>query len=340
MNHLNAFTVDVEDYFQVSAFEAQVSRGDWGLYRSRVETNTRRILALLERHKVKATFFVLGWVADRCGELVREIHRCGHKIGSHGYWHRLTYEQSPEQFREDLRRSKEVLEQLIGKPVMAFRAPSFSITKESLWALDILVEEGFLLDSSIFPAYHYRYGIPGAEPGVHRISTAAGPLWEFPPSVVRLARLNIPVAGGGYFRLYPLAVTVRLLSLINRKHQRPFVFYVHPWELDPEQPRLPAGSWFSRAKHRLNLAATASRLDILLKVFRFGPLCAAHLACNGRHAADDGFQPRPEEICADCPNRRGDKCGLVEEAAPVRRGACQHEDGPANIPAQAVPDPN
>ncbi|MHC4177969.1 MAG: XrtA system polysaccharide deacetylase, partial [Planctomycetota bacterium] len=224
MDYLNAFTVDVEDYFQVSAFEAQVSRDDWGQYQSRVESNTSKILALLERHNIKATFFVLGWVADRCPALVREIHRCGHKIGSHGYWHRLIYEQSPGQFRQDLRRSKDVLEQVTGEPVTAFRAPSFSITKQSRWALDILVEEGFRIDSSIFPAYHYRYGIPGAEPGVHKISTSAGDLWEFPPSVVRLACLNIPVSGGGYFRLYPLALTIRLLSIVNQKHKRPFVF--------------------------------------------------------------------------------------------------------------------
>jgi polysaccharide deacetylase family protein (PEP-CTERM system associated) len=312
MSHLNAFTVDVEDYFQVSAFEAQVNRSDWDRYHRRVEANTHRILALLERRRVKATFFVLGWVADRCGRLVREIHQRGHKIGSHGYWHRLIYQQSPDEFRQDLRRSKDVLEQVTGERVTAFRAPSFSITKRSRWALDVLVEEGFRLDSSIFPAYHYRYGIPGAEPGVHPISTSAGTLWEFPPSVARVARLNIPVSGGGYFRLYPLAMTLRLLSMVNRRHMRPFVFYVHPWELDPEQPRVAGSSWLSTAKHRLNLAATESRLDTLLEVFRFGPLCAATLASNGRCPADRAPHLDLEEICAHCPGRRGCECDLVE----------------------------
>jgi polysaccharide deacetylase family protein (PEP-CTERM system associated) len=329
---LNAFTVDVEDYFQVSAFEKHIDRSQWGQYNGRVVASTHRVLNLLDRHNVVATFFVLGWVADRCPALVREIHRCGHKIGSHGYWHRLTYEQSPEQFRQDLRRSKDVLEQVTGEPVTAFRAPSFSITKESRWGLDILVEEGFRIDSSIFPVHHYRYGIPGAEPGVHRISTSAGHLWEFPPSVVRLACLNIPVSGGGYFRLYPLALTIRLLSIVNQKHKRPFVFYVHPWELDPEQPRLRVSSWFSRVKHRLNLAATVGRLDTLLKVFRFGPLCAATVLSNGSQTEDSETDRRRLEICADCPDRGRRECGVVEAAGSAQEGTCWCEDRPTNTP--------
>ncbi len=332
MDYLNAFTVDVEDYFQVSAFEARVSRDDWDQYHSRVEASTHRILALLERHHVQATFFVLGWVADRCPELVREIHRSGHKIGSHSYWHRLIYTQSPEQFRQDLRRSKDVLEQVTGEPVTAFRAPSFSITKESLWALDILVEEGFRIDSSIFPTHHYRYGIPGAEPGVHKISTSAGDLWEFPPSVVRLARLDIPVSGGGYFRLYPLALTQRLLSMVNRKYRRPFVFYVHPWELDPEQPRLRVSSWFSRAKHHLNLAATANRLDTLLKGFRFGPICAATVLSHGSQTVDGETHRRSLEICANCSDHRRRECGVVGPAQSAREGTSSCEDGPLSTP--------
>ena len=332
MDYLNAFTVDVEDYFQVSAFEARVSRDDWDQYHSRVEASTHKILALLERHHVQATFFVLGWVADRCPELVREIHRGGHKIGSHSYWHRLIYTQSREQFRQDLRRSKDALEQVTGEPVTTFRAPSFSITKESLWALDVLVEEGFRIDSSVFPMRHYRYGIPGAEPGVHKISTSAGDLWEFPPSVVRLARLDIPVSGGGYFRLYPLALTRRLLSMVNRKYRRPFVFYVHPWELDPEQPRLRVSSWLARAKHHLNLAATANRLDTLLKEFRFGPICAATVLSNGSQTVDGETHRRSLEICANCSDHRRRECGVVEVAQSAREGACSCEDGPLSTP--------
>jgi len=270
---LNILTVDVEDYFQVSAFERDISRDQWNRYDGRVVSNTHRVLKLLDRHGVCATFFVLGWVARRYPRLVRDIHAAGHQIGSHGYWHRLVYDQSPEQFRSDLQQSRDVLADTIGEPVTAYRAPSFSITKRSLWALDILVEEGFLFDSSIFPVYHDRYGIPDAKPTIHRIATSAGPLWEFPPSVIRFARLNVPICGGGYFRLYPLKLTLRVLSSANRKSGRPFVFYIHPWELDPEQPRLRAGSRLSRARHYLNLASTEKKLGIVLDQYPFGRLC-------------------------------------------------------------------
>lgn len=273
---LNAFTVDVEDYFHVSAFEKHIDRSAWDRFGSRVRTNTHRILELLDRHKVSATFFVLGWVADRYPDLVREIHRCGHEIGSHSYEHRLVYEQSPEEFRSDLRRSRDVLEDVIGQRVTAYRAPSFSITKRSLWALDILVQEGFRVDSSIFPmSHHDRYGIGDAEPGLHRIDTDSGPLWEFPPSVVRFARLRVPIGGGGYFRLYPVSLSLYGLARINRTTQQPFMFYVHPWEIDPQQPRLRAGSRRSRFRHYLNLSKTKQRLDLVLRKFRFGRMCDA-----------------------------------------------------------------
>jgi polysaccharide deacetylase family protein (PEP-CTERM system associated) len=198
---LNAITVDVEDYYQVSAFEKCVHRSEWGQYESRVVRNTHRILQLLDRHRVKATFFILGWVAKRAPQLVRDIHACGHEIGSHGYWHRLIYRQSPEEFRTDIRQSRGVLQDILGMPVLAYRAPSFSITAQSLWALQILVEEGFRVDSSVFPIHHDRYGIPGAKRTLHRMTTDVGPLWEFPPPVARLAGMNLPVGGGGYFRL-------------------------------------------------------------------------------------------------------------------------------------------
>jgi len=196
---VNAFTVDVEDYYQVSAFETDIDRDHWGRYESRVARNTHRMLELLDRYHVKATFFVLGWVADRDPGLVRDIHEAGHEVGSHSYWHRLVYGQSPQQFREDLRRSVEAIEAAIGQPVTAYRAPSFSITNQSLWAREILAEEGFLVDSSVYPIHHHRYGIPDAKPGIHRTVTPAGSLWEFPPSVVRCKRVNLPVGGGGYF---------------------------------------------------------------------------------------------------------------------------------------------
>ncbi|NQT13344.1 MAG: DUF3473 domain-containing protein, partial [Planctomycetes bacterium] len=264
---LNAFTVDVEDYFQVSAFEKDVPRSKWDLYEIRVVESTRRILDLLNRHNVRATFFVLGWVARRYPNLVREIHGSGHEIGSHGYWHRLIYEQSSPEFRRDLVQSRDALADVLGTPITAYRAPSFSITARSLWALEILAEEGFTVDSSIVPTHHDRYGIPGANGEIHRIETPAGPLWECPPPVVKLGPITLPVGGGGYFRLYPWSWTRHFLSRIHRNGRGPFVFYVHPWEIDPQQPRLPAGSRISRFRHRVNLSRTEAKLDLLLAEF-------------------------------------------------------------------------
>jgi polysaccharide deacetylase family protein (PEP-CTERM system associated) len=269
---LNAFTVDVEDYFQVSGFERHIHRDDWDGYESRVVPNTRRILRLLNHHHVKATFFVLGWVAERFPDLVLQIRDEGHEIGSHGYWHRLIYDQTPDEFREDLCRARDLLEGITGNRVLAYRAPSFSIIERSRWALDILAEEGFTIDSSIYPIHHDRYGMPDALPHLHRIETSAGPLWELPPSSVRAAGKNIPVGGGGYFRLYPLPLTRRWLTRINRTYKRPFMFYIHPWEADPEQPRLKAGSWLSRRRHYVNLSHTERKLTRLLAEFRFAPM--------------------------------------------------------------------
>ena len=269
---INAFTVDVEDYYQVSGFERDIRRDQWDQYESRVVANTERILALLKRHNVKATFFVLGWVADKHPQLVRDIHQAGHEIGSHGYWHRLIFDQSPEEFRTDLRQSRDVLQNIVKRPVTTYRAPSFSITKRSLWALDILAEEGFRIDSSIFPIRHDRYGICNGKRGIHSIPTSCGPLWEAPPSVARIARMNLPISGGGYFRLYPFRMSMHLLARHNARTQHPFMFYVHPWEIDPQQPRLRAGSAISRSRHRINLARNESKLDRLLPAFRFGRL--------------------------------------------------------------------
>ncbi len=269
---LNALTIDVEDYYQVSGFERHVPRERWGEYESRVVANTHRLLRLLDERQVPATFFVLGWVAEQYPQLVRDIHRAGHEVASHSYWHRLVYELTPEEFRDDLVRSRDVLEQIIGERVTAYRAPSFSITNKSLWALDILAAEGFTADSSIYPIYHDRYGIPDAQPHLHRLSTASGELWEFPAAVVRMAGLNLPVSGGGYFRLYPLPLTVRALRHVNRALRRPFVFYTHPWEFDPGQPRLKFGSWLGRRRHYLNLRSTERKLRGLLAAFEFGRL--------------------------------------------------------------------
>ncbi len=268
---LSAFTVDVEDYFQVSGFERHIERHQWDDHESRIVRNTQRVLRILERHHVRGTFFVLGWVAHRYPRLVREIDRCGHEIGTHSFWHRLIYEQTPAQFRADLRQSRAALEDVIGRPVTAHRAPSFSITQHSLWALDILVEEGIQLDSSIFPTYHDRYGIPQAEPRLHRLTVAAGSLWEFPPSVTRFGRIKVPL-GGGYFRLYPLSWTLYCLNRI-RNYGQPAMFYIHPWELDPDQPRLRAGTRLGRFRHYVNLTSNERKLNTLLRKVRFGRIC-------------------------------------------------------------------
>lgn len=271
---LNAFTVDVEDYFQVTAFEQHVARSDWGRHELRVVENTRRILRLLEKHDVRGTFFVLGWVADRCPGLVAEIAAAGHEIGSHTYWHHLVYRQTADEFRRELRRSRDAIQRAADAPVECFRAPSFSITSHCLWALDILVEEGFRLDSSIFPTHHNRGGIATANPLPHDIETPAGTIGEFPLAVARVGRWRFPVSGGGYFRLYPYGFTRRCLTALNRAGQ-PFSFYVHPWEVDPRQPRFRTASRMNRFRHYVNLKSTAAKLDRLLAAFPFGTLSQA-----------------------------------------------------------------
>lgn len=266
----NALTVDVEDYFHVAALAPSIARDTWDARESRVVANTRRLLDLFELHGVRATFFVLGWVAEREPGLVREIHACGHEVACHGFSHRLVYEQSRVEFSEETRRSKELLEDLIGQAVLGYRAASYSIVRESLWALDILVELGFRYDSSIFPVHHDRYGIPNAERMPHRLSTPERrSIVEWPLSTAKLLAFRLPVAGGGYFRLLPYWLTRWGLGSINRREQRPFIFYLHPWEVDPGQPRVSAGA-LSRFRHYTNLAECERRLQRLLGDFPFG----------------------------------------------------------------------
>lgn len=267
---LNAFTVDVEDYFQVSAFERHIDRQTWNDYPHHVVENTNRLLDLLEKKQVLGTFFILGWVADQYPRLVEAIASRGHELASHSYWHRLVYELEPESFREDLLESRRAIEAASGVVVDAYRAPSFSITRKSIWALDVLVEEGFRLDSSVFPIVHDRYGIPGAETGIHEMETKSGTIWQFPASVSRIAGVNLPISGGGYFRLYPYKMSARLLRQINTTQRRPFMFYVHPWEIDPEQPKMPFGSVKTKFRHYVNLRSTYDKLERLLDEFAFG----------------------------------------------------------------------
>ena len=265
---VNAMSVDVEDYFQVSAFDRVVSRDEWATMPSRVRPNTLRLLDLFDEHEVRATFFVLGWVADRDPQLVRDIAARGHEVASHGYGHRLVYDQTPDAFREDVRRAKGLLEEQSGRPVTGYRAPSYSVTRRSLWALDVLLEEGYEYDTSIFPIRHDRYGIPDSERHAYSIDRPHGRLVEVPASTVRIASVNLPVAGGGYFRLLPYWWTRWGIGRVNRAEARPAVFYLHPWEIDPEQPRLPADR-LGRFRHYTNLDQTERRLRQLLADFRF-----------------------------------------------------------------------
>lgn len=268
----NALTVDVEDYFHVSGFADRIRSPDWDHYESRVVASTRRVLQLFDRHAGRATFFILGWVARRHPELVREIDRAGHEIGCHSEWHRLIYDLDPEEFRRDTCASRDILQDLVGRSVTAYRAPSFSITSRSLWALTILAEEGFTLDASIFPVHHDRYGLPHADRAIHRLETTAGTITEFPSSVCRVLGQNIPAGGGGYLRLYPYYITAALLRQIQASG-RPAMVYLHPWEVDPDQPRLP-GRRMSRFRHYVNLHRTESRLDRLLSEFSFDTVSA------------------------------------------------------------------
>lgn len=267
---MHCLTFDVEEHFQVSAFESPMRRRHWDQIASRVERNTERILDLLGKRDLRATFFVLGWVAERHPDLIRRIARGGHEVASHGYAHELITTQTPAQFREDVRRAKRTLEDLIGEPILGYRAPSFTITSETIWALPILVEEGHMYDSSVFPIFHDRYGLPGANPWCHRLETDAGPLWEVPPSTVRIAGIQLPVAGGGYFRLYPFRLLHWLLARVEATGH-PLVMYLHPWELDPEQPKM-SGPLLSRFRHYVNLHKTEDRLVRLLQGSCFGPV--------------------------------------------------------------------
>ena len=273
MAERNVFSVDVEDYFHVEAFADVVDRQQWDSYACRVEANTQRLLDLLDECQVEGTFFVLGWVAERYPHLVRDIVGRGHEVACHSYWHRLIYKLTREEFAADTRRAKDAIEQAAGESVFGYRAPSYSITSRSLWALDILIEEGYWYDSSIYPIRHDRYGIPVSPREPFCVQRTAGPLMEVPGSTVRLGPLNLPVGGGGYFRILPYEWTRRGIAYLNQKEKRSAVFYLHPWEIDPGQPRLAAG-WLGRFRHYRHLAETEGRLRRLLTDFSFGTIGA------------------------------------------------------------------
>lgn len=290
----NAMTIDVEDYFMVSAFSDVVRFEDWPGYESRVERNTRVFLNLFEKHGVRATFFILGWIAERHPGLVRDIQQAGHEIASHGYNHRCIFDITPAEFREDLRRSKAILEDIAGAPVIGFRAASYSIIRQTLWALDILIEEGFAYDSSIFPILHDRYGLVDAERFPHVIKREGGSITEFPPSTYRVLGQNIPVAGGGYLRLLPLKLTKAAVRSINEKERNIAILYLHPWEIDTEQPRL-NGRWLSRFRHYINLDSTLPKLKGFLSEFSFTPLCM-HLSDASAEKGNRGAGQKPNNV--------------------------------------------
>ena len=280
---VNAMSIDVEDYFHVSVFDGIVPRSTWGDMESRVCRNTERLLDIFDEHGVLSTFFILGWVAERHPHLVRAIADRGHEVASHGYAHRLVYDQTPDAFREDVRRAKHVIEDVSGCVAGGYRAPSYSVTPRSLWALDVLIEEGHSYDASIFPIRHDRYGIPVSPREPFLVQRKDGALMEVPGSTVRVGPLNLPVGGGGYFRILPYTWTRWGIGRLN-EDARAAVFYLHPWEIDPDQPRLPAG-WLGRFRHYRNLRLTEARLRSLLTDFRFAPVGA--LLRTRAHGATD-----------------------------------------------------
>ncbi len=267
MNVINAFSVDVEDYFHVEALARVVRPGDWERMEYRAERNTRRLLELLAGQGIHGTFFMLGWIAQRSPGLVRDIHAAGHEVACHGENHQVIYEQSPAQFRRETRDAKARLEDTIGAPVLGYRAATYSITRDSLWALDALEEIGFRYDSSIFPIHHDLYGIPDAPRFPHR--PGRGRLLEVPITTVEVLGQRLPCGGGGYFRLLPYRLFRAGLRRVNQRDGQPGVFYCHPWEIDPGQPRVAGLSLKSRFRHYTNLGRMEERLRRLLRDFRW-----------------------------------------------------------------------
>ena len=266
----NYLTIDVEDYFQVAAFEDIINPSAWDSMEQRVERNTSRILDILGRYDIKATFFVVGWTAERFPELVRKIKAAGHDIGCHSYLHRKIYDLTPDEFRQDTQRAKEILEDIIGEKIIGYRAPSYSITRKSLWALDVLEELGFKYDSSIFPILHDNYGIPDTPRFEYRLPDHD--MMEYPISTTLFLGRKIPIAGGGYFRLFPYWFTRMALKKINNQENKPFIFYLHPWEIDFAQPKMKHARALSRFRHYNNLDKTENRFVRLLEEFEFGPI--------------------------------------------------------------------
>jgi polysaccharide deacetylase family protein (PEP-CTERM system associated) len=263
----NAFTIDVEDYFQVSALAPHIDRSTWDERPCRVERNVGRLIELLGLHGARATFFTLGWIAKRYPNLVREIVAGGHELASHGFGHLRASDQTPAEFRADVRQAKYLLEDIAAQPVLGYRAPSFSIGYTNPWAFDVLVEEGYRYSSSVYPVQHDHYGMPDAPRFPYRVRPQ---LIEIPLTTTRLFGRNLPAGGGGYFRLAPYQLSRWALRRVNRLDQRPTIFYMHPWEIDPAQPRVAGTTLKTRFRHYVNLHRTEPRLSRLLQDFRWG----------------------------------------------------------------------
>ncbi len=266
----NIFSVDVEEYFQVEAFSNFIEKNEWDRYPSRVEEATNRLLQILECQHVQGTFFILGWLAERHPGLVKKIADMGHEVGSHGYGHTMITKMKQDEFREDIRKSKKMLEDLTNKEIMGYRAPTFSIVEKTSWAHEILLEEGYSYSSSVYPIHHDRYGWPkfGLSPREVAISRNGG-LWEIPLSVVDAGCIRIPHGGGGYLRLYPLSITKAFMRKLNRD-EKPVIVYIHPWELDPDQPEIQV-PFFTRIRHYQGIAGMERKLIGVLKSGEFGP---------------------------------------------------------------------
>lgn len=262
----NALTIDVEDYFQVSAFASHIDKSSWDSLDCRIEKNIDKILLLLNNGNTKATFFTLGWIAERYPKMIRKILAEGHELASHGYGHERVSNLTREEFYQDVSRAKNLLEDIGGKVILGYRAPSFSIGNNNLWALEILEETKHIYSSSIYPVQHDHYGTPDAPRFIYK---SYGGLVEIPPTTFRLFERNIPASGGGYFRLYPYFLSKWMINQVNKKDNSPAVFYFHPWEIDADQPVVAGLSLLSKFRHYINLEKTEKKLEKLLKDFNW-----------------------------------------------------------------------
>jgi polysaccharide deacetylase family protein (PEP-CTERM system associated) len=277
----NALTIDVEDYFQVSAMAPYIRRDEWDSRECRVERNIERILALLARHDIRATFFTLGWIAERYPQLVRQIVDQGHELASHGYGHQRASDLSRDAFRDDIVRAKQLLEDIGGVAVQGYRAPSFSIGAGNLWAFDSLQAAGYRYSSSIYPIKHDHYGMPDAPRFAHAVADG---LIEIPVTTLRLRGRNLPSSGGGYFRLLPYALSRWMIGKVNADDRQPAIFYFHPWEIDADQPRVAGINLKTRFRHYVNIPRMEQRLDGLMRDFRWGRMDHIFLG-QPQHAA-------------------------------------------------------